>query len=131
MSNSAEMHEKALRDAIKKGPRVFLVHGEERVAYGLRKDEIRALFLNNGYNISTGRRWRSTLLEWTDHAMMNYDLVTAKADDVLDKRKDVDFSVLFCDLNKSQMMDLTLDAEDKQIRSWPTREMWEDVFCAN
>lgn len=131
MSNSAEMHEKALRDAIKKGPRVFLVHGEERVAYGLRKDEIRALFLNNGYNISTGRRWRSTLLEWTDHAMMNYDLVTAKADDVLDKRKDVDFSILFCDLNKSQMMDLTLDAEDKQIRSWPTREMWEDVFCVN
>lgn len=125
------MHEKALRDAIKKGPRVFLVHGEERVAYGLRKDEIRALFLNNGYNISTGRRWRSTLLEWTDHAMMNYDLVTAKADDVLDKRKDVDFSILFCDLNKSQMMDLTLDAEDKQIRSWPTREMWEDVFCVN
>lgn len=131
MSNSAWMHDKALRDAIKKGPRVFTVHGEERVAYGLTKSEIKTLFLAQGYNISTGSRWRTTLLEWTDHNMLRFDLITAKADDVLDKRKDVDFSVLFCDLNKSQMMDLTLEAEDMHIKSWPTREMWEDVFCLN
>lgn len=125
MSDSRAMHEYALKEAVKYGPREFEIHGEKRIAFGLTRAELKALFQSKGYNITTGIRWRSTIVEWTDNDLYK-DRTTMNPEIILDKREtSAKWSVLFAGITKDNLIDLLNMANDKSIKAWPQQEYWD------
>lgn len=123
---SNDMHEIALAKAVEYGPRVFNICGTPRLAYGLTKIEARLLFQRFGYNSTTGSRWRGVISEWIDKDFEYYDMLTINHPEIiLDKKEQADWSIVFCLVNNSQLIDLQRMAEDQQIRNWPSRDMWD------
>ena len=131
---SADMHDIALDEAINRyGPRVFNICGNKRLAYGLTKNEAKKLFQRNGYNTSTGSRWRGAIGEWIDDITYEYHdrLTIPNPEIIFDKKEQSDWAIVFCMVSNSQLIDLQRQAEDQQIRTWPTREMWDDYATCN
>lgn len=124
---SDEMHDIAIAKAIEHGPRVFNICGTNRLAYGLTKREAKVLFQRCGYNSTTGSRWRGVIGEWIDDDFAYFDRLTITHPELIqDKKEQLDWSIVFCLVSNSQLIDLQREAEDQQIRTWPTREMWDD-----
>ena len=122
---SQEMHDIALADAIARGPRIFNVGGTERVAYGLTKEELKKIYHKEQYNTTTGSRWRSSVYEWVGDKFDHFDQITIPTPErILDKHESLKWSVIFCMINKSQLLDLKLKGEDYGLRTWPSEEYW-------
>lgn len=120
------MHDLALAEAIAKGPREFTLGGTRRTAYGLTKEEIRKLFHSQGYNTTTGSRWRSSIYEWLGGTYDYYDILsTPRPEMILDKTENLNWSILFCMIDSGHLLDLKLKAEKTEVRSWPTQDYWE------
>lgn len=123
---SNDMHYLAQRNALLAGPREFRIRGNDRMAYGLTKAELKRLFHNNNYNVTTGSRWRSCIAEWANWDLHG-DIISVDPDLIANKREDVDCAVAFLQLEPTDMTRLQMAAEDKGLKCWPTLEMWEHV----
>lgn len=121
------MHILAQRKALAKGPRKFTIHGQERIAYGVTKAELKALFHEKDYNIYTRSRWRSCILEWLDEDLPYGDISTVDKSVIGNRNDERDWAIVFLMLSPEEMTRLTRAAEDSETRSWPTVEMWNDV----
>lgn len=124
MSDSYTMHSEALSEAIDHGPREFNIRGEVRMAYGLKRAELKALFQKHRYNITSGIRWRSTIVEWCDKDLY-CDRLTMDNSVVLDKKDSIsDWAIIFAGITREDLSYLRVKAEDKVIRPWPSDEVW-------
>ena len=126
MSDSISMLVQARDLAMEKGAREFNIRGQRRMAYGLTKDELYALFMQNRYNVTTGSRWRSTITEWVDKRLYN-NILTVSPDLILDKQEKLDWSIVFFDVDRLHMNWLLMAAENNNIQCWPSMRAWEDV----
>lgn len=123
---SIDIHYLAQRLALEKGPREFNIRGNRRIAYGLTKTELKQLFHKNGYNVTTGSRWRNCIREWTDMELHG-DMLTVDPELIMNKKEDLKWSLVFVELDPSDMTKLRTTAEDQDMKTWPTVEMWNHV----
>lgn len=123
---SNEMHYIAQRLALEEGPREFNIRGNDRIAYGLTKAELKKLFHNYNYNTTTGSRWRSSIIEWLDEDLHG-DMCTIDPDLITNKREDLKWAVVFLRLDPDDMTRLRVTAENEGMKTWPTLEMWDHV----
>ena len=123
---SSDMHYLAQRLALEKGPREFNLHGNKRMAYGLNKAELKKLFHDYGYNTTSGSRWRTAIGEWLD-SDLHGDVCTIDKELIANKREDFKWAILFLELDSEDVIKLKVVAENKDMKSWPTMEMWNDV----
>lgn len=125
MSDCYGMHQEAITEAIGKGPRKFIVRGEERLAYGLYRAELKGIFMRGRYNVRTGSRWRTTITDWTDKDLF-CDITTEIREVIEDKNDHSDWGVLFAGgISKDDMTYLKMRAEETGIKPWPPMEYWE------
>lgn len=122
------MHYLAQREATIIGPRVFNVRGEDRIAYGLNKAEVKRLFMREGYNTTTGSRWRSTLREWRSPDLFR-DFLSVDDKTIMNKREDVEWYILFTVLTKSEETYLKMVAEEKDIPAYPREQREAVAVC--
>ena len=123
---SNDMHYIAQRLALQEGPREFNIRGNDRMAYGLTKTELKKLFHTYNYNTTTGSRWRSCIGEWLDKDLHG-DMCTIDRELIANKREDLKWAIVFLHLDPEDMMKLKKAAEDGDMKSWPTMEMWNHV----
>lgn len=124
---SNEIHNLAQRYAISKGPRTFNIRGTDRKAYGITKKELRLIFHNNGYNTTTGSRWRTTIMEWLEPDLHN-DLLTVDPTILPNKKETVEWAVIFSHLDRLDYINLKQKGENDELKVWPPQELWERAF---
>lgn len=112
------MHTQAQRMAMDKGPRVMNIRGELKTVYGLTKTEVRKLFNDNGYNVTTGSRWRSIISDWADPELFG-DVVTADQTTLLNKKEVGNWCIVFTQLTKDELVNLQFSAEENNHPALP------------
>lgn len=124
---SIDMYGLAQRDAMQAGPRQFNIRGENRIAYGMTKAELRLLFLNKKYNVSKRSRWKGCIAEWVDPDLLGNVLTVNPKILRKDEDDDRDWAVIFIHIGADAMTKLQMAAEDTGLKPLPTREMWDHV----
>lgn len=115
---SNDMHYYAQHEAVNAGPREFNVRGSTRLGYGLTKAEIKRLFQQKGYNVTTGSRWRSTILEWKNPYMYG-DVVSIDDHTLMNKRETSDWCIVFVLLSDEEQTYLLESAKRAGLTALP------------
>lgn len=126
---SNDMHYYAQHEAVNAGPREFNVNGMKRLGYGLTKAEIKRLFQQKGYNVTTGSRWRSTILEWRNPYIYG-DIVTIDDHTLMNKREILDWCIVFVLLSEEDQQRLLRVAETRGLTALPREHRGGFEVCA-
>lgn len=105
------MYEECRRAAIKKGPTVYKVNGEQRVVYALSREELAKIFVKAGYR-KERVAWLKVIMAFRDV----WDEIAPK-DSVLLNPEERWYVVFVQDLSDTEILDLKFYAEDVHIPS--------------
>ena len=115
MKSTKAMHDVALATAIKNGPRIITINGEERAVFGLNQIELKRLFAIHGYNPDR-ITWRKAVNSWGDTSM--WGEITPEPKIVLNKES-VGWWIVFVNLAASDLFRLRRYAEDNGVHALP------------
>lgn len=105
------MYEECRREAIKKGPTVKIVNGEQRTVYALTRDELAKIFVKAGYR-KERVAWLKVIMAFRDV----WDEIAPK-DSVILNPEELWYVIFVHNLSDSEVLDLKLFAEDEHIPS--------------